>query len=457
MTVFYQLDLMMEGTPEQLASMLRIYLRYDEKYKSRSAYFSNTRINGTDLYCYLNGDNRICGDKYIERITGEAGIKEILRCGTVNINADGPFGNYRKLNDVNLFREMAEAVPDASFTAEITGGETYAQSSLKCILQEKKLKINTFYLSLDDEKDAELDKYAAYFKKLLPYRKFIRYFKIDSDSFDSEAYDGLICESLGENYREEAFADLDYDVFAEEMESFDAEPGIDEADYYSVMKNKIAPLNITSAYDYCEKLDIEAQGEEEHLIYDPIVKNYINDDQGRIYTCKTGKDDQAAGNEALIQSESNQKPESADAMKKVWFWETNADGSLIITSYKGNEVKIAVPCKIDNKNVCEIGEEAFSAFSERASKKIIDARRKITEVTVPEGISIIGKNAFSGCIRLEKVVLPETINEIDTTAFRRCAPGFKLVFPDSITMIELIDAGHSVVVSVDKAKRFIGG
>ena len=144
-------------------------------------------------------------------------------------------------------------------------------------------------------------------------------------------------------------------------------------------------------------------------------------------------------------------------MKKVWFWETNADGSLIITSYKGNEVKIAVPCKIDNKNVCEIGEEAFSAFSERASKKIIDARRKITEVTVPEGISIIGKNAFSGCIRLEKVVLPETINEIDTTAFRRCAPGFKLVFPDSITMIELIDAGHSVVVSVDKAKRFIGG
>ena len=276
MTVFYRLDLMMEGTPEQLASMLRIYLRYDEKNKSRSAYFSNTRINGTDLYCFLNGDNRICGDKYIDRITGEAGIKEILRCGTVNINADGPFGNYRKLNDVNLFREMAEAVPDASFTAEITGGETYAQSSLKCRLKERKLEINTFYLSLDDEKGAELDMYAAYFKKLLPYREFIRYFKMDSDSFDSEAYDGFICESLGENYYDKAFADLEYYVFAEELESFDAEPGIEEADYYSVMKKKIAPLNIRSAYDYCEKLDIEIQGQEEHLIYDPENKKYIS-------------------------------------------------------------------------------------------------------------------------------------------------------------------------------------
>ena len=63
-----------------------------------------------------------------------------------------------------------------------------------------------------------------------------------------------------------------------------------------------------------------------------------------------------------------------------------------------------IPAEIGGKPVTQIGEYAFS-----------DA--KITSVQIPEGVRIIGKNAFCFCTSLKSVSLPESIEKIDCFAF----------------------------------------
>ena len=49
-----------------------------------------------------------------------------------------------------------------------------------------------------------------------------------------------------------------------------------------------------------------------------------------------------------------------------------------------------------------------------------DKKESITSVSVGEGITEIGINAFRDCTNLKKVVLPETIHRIHAYAFRNC-------------------------------------
>ena len=57
------------------------------------------------------------------------------------------------------------------------------------------------------------------------------------------------------------------------------------------------------------------------------------------------------------------------------------------------------------------------------------------EVTVPEGVEIIGQNAFWGCRDLYSVILPETVKEIQTSAFFGCGELTKINLPNSIISI----------------------
>ena len=59
------------------------------------------------------------------------------------------------------------------------------------------------------------------------------------------------------------------------------------------------------------------------------------------------------------------------------------------------------------------------------------------ELIIPEGVTHIGCAAFSMCDKLNKLVLPETLNSIDDIAFSNCS-GFtgQLVIPSNITKIK---------------------
>ena len=57
------------------------------------------------------------------------------------------------------------------------------------------------------------------------------------------------------------------------------------------------------------------------------------------------------------------------------------------------------------------------------------------DVVIPEGVTLIGRGAFSGCTSLTNVVIPGSVTEIGDWAFEDCAGLTSVVIPDSVTAI----------------------
>ena len=84
-----------------------------------------------------------------------------------------------------------------------------------------------------------------------------------------------------------------------------------------------------------------------------------------------------------------------------------------------------------------IGENAFDTFS------------SLTEVTIPEGITRIDREAFSGCWRLKKISLPKTLRSIGSEAFAET--GLESIeIPEGVTEI-----GDRVFYLCDKLEKVV--
>ncbi|MDY6398761.1 MAG: leucine-rich repeat protein [Treponema sp.] len=60
---------------------------------------------------------------------------------------------------------------------------------------------------------------------------------------------------------------------------------------------------------------------------------------------------------------------------------------------------------------------------------------KITDLVIPEGVTSIGKYAFSWCSGLESVVIPSSVTSIGKYAFRGCSGLKSVTIPSSVTSI----------------------
>ncbi len=86
-------------------------------------------------------------------------------------------------------------------------------------------------------------------------------------------------------------------------------------------------------------------------------------------------------------------------------YRTKEDGTLAVDEYKGNAEKLVIPAEVDGIKVTEIDSEVFYKHTE------------LKEVTIKEGIKIIGEYAFYGCSQLETVILPTTISLFEEKVF----------------------------------------
>ena len=60
----------------------------------------------------------------------------------------------------------------------------------------------------------------------------------------------------------------------------------------------------------------------------------------------------------------------------------------------------------------------------------------LTEVTMPNSLTSIGSNAFSGCSSLTEIEIPDSVTSIGESAFSDCKKLTSITIPDSVTSIE---------------------
>ena len=144
-SAYYETKGKMKGSARDIADMTEVLRGYTQGVKD--AYFMNL--------------------KFAEDAEGE-----------VSFSADGPYGKFDGLNDVDVFREMAKAAPMASFEADVEGGDDYVQSELHCCLKNGVLKIEVSVNNTEDDDRA----YLEHVMEKMPYEKFIDMFGIEPDS-----------------------------------------------------------------------------------------------------------------------------------------------------------------------------------------------------------------------------------------------------------------------------------
>ena len=110
--------------------------------------------------------------------------------------------------------------------------------------------------------------------------------------------------------------------------------------------------------------------------------------------------------------------------ESVYTYNALDDGTIEITGYSGSAENIVIPAQIDGKSVTRIGNNAF----EKSSAK---------EIVIPDSVTEIGSQAFSGCGKLTSVLIPNSVTMIRDRAFFDCNSLASITIPDSVTDIEL--------------------
>lgn len=102
--------------------------------------------------------------------------------------------------------------------------------------------------------------------------------------------------------------------------------------------------------------------------------------------------------------------------------ETEQSGFVIeegvLVRYEGSAADVSVP-----EGVTAIGAEAFAG------------NETLETVIVPEGVTTIGKKAFAGCKKLREVKLPDSLTSMEKYVFSKCDSLTELTLPANLSVI----------------------
>ena len=122
----------------------------------------------------------------------------------------------------------------------------------------------------------------------------------------------------------------------------------------------------------------------------------------------------------------------------LYTYEAMDEDSICLTAYKGNETAVVVPASLEGKKVVAL----------RGTFKNNDV---IQRVTLPEGIQVIGDQAFFNCVALETINLPSTLVEIGVSAFNNCLSLHSdMLLPDGLRRIAI--GAFNKCVSLEKVR-----
>lgn len=99
-------------------------------------------------------------------------------------------------------------------------------------------------------------------------------------------------------------------------------------------------------------------------------------------------------------------------------------GGIEITKYTGKPVEsLKIPAKINGQPVIQIGERAFHYT------------KGIKFISIPDGVKVIKRDAFSQCEDLTFVTIPDSVEEIEIRAFWQCTLLRRVTIPKGVTIV----------------------
>ena len=116
----------------------------------------------------------------------------------------------------------------------------------------------------------------------------------------------------------------------------------------------------------------------------------------------------------------------------------------VLTQYKGNDTVITIP-----EGVTEIGPEAFSRVA-----------FKLTDVTLPQSLTKIGSSGFWGCVKLEAIDIPASVTEIGDNAFASCRSLTRLTIPGTVKTVgngAFMDCTALAALTIESGVEELGG
>lgn len=249
----FTLNMTLRGTNEELTAMLNVFLSYYEK-KNNMALSGGEVMRGgaCAVIARYSGDRGYAPDKITEWAAGHD--------GDVNISSVSFYGAYNLVESHDVFREMAEAAPQAEFSAVVSGVSTYTEQRLDCDLKNGELRICG---DLTDNNEL-FTSYVDYFMEQLPHERFVELFKLDPEEFDEDVYSDFIGDTL--TFGGVTILEMSYD---EMMDALDADSDLDEDGYEEVLA-QIEEMDIDDYECYREDFGVVTV-----LCYNPITKEYI--------------------------------------------------------------------------------------------------------------------------------------------------------------------------------------
>ncbi len=123
---------------------------------------------------------------------------------------------------------------------------------------------------------------------------------------------------------------------------------------------------------------------------------------------------------------------------------------IFLCRYLGNETEVKIPKEIDGLPVIFIGYDCFEQ-NETIQKVTIPGNVRwvdgfsdcinLKEVSMEDGVRMIGSDTFSNCTSLEKINMPDTVRyiggfELDCTTFSGCTSLKEICLPKNLERMD---------------------
>ena len=105
-------------------------------------------------------------------------------------------------------------------------------------------------------------------------------------------------------------------------------------------------------------------------------------------------------------------------------YEIKGDAVTITGCDKKASGELTIPATIEGNPVTSIGRSAFTY------------NRRLTSITIPDGVTSIGDDAFSNCTSLTSITIGDGVTSIGDGVFAYCSSLTSITIPDSITSID---------------------